>query len=207
MTRELQAQLSIMEAIQEDHLCTQRAISTKTGLPLSYINRCLKRLIRRELINVKTLTGKRFLYDLTPKGMTEKASLTLHSLRKLIDSYQKIRHLAMQVCSGLKQTSREKVVLCGASAEAEIVYLAAIETGLEVCHIVDDRNMGNRWLHLVIEPIEILSHSAYDQVIISDIDRFGSLAYQLDNVGAPLDRMCLYTGQCLEAAATLHELI
>jgi len=200
LTRGLQAQLSIMEAIHKDNRCTQRELSTKTGLPLSYINRCLKELICRELIKVKTLTGKRLLYILTPQGMSEKASLTFKSFRRLVSSYQQIRQMASDVCSELKQMDRMRLALCGASSEAEVVYLAAIETGLEVACIVDDRNTGNRWLQLSIEPIETLSASTYDQVIISDMERFGLLACRLQDVGVPLEKISLYTGQNLQAA-------
>lgn len=187
-----------MEAIQEDKLCTQRELSVKTGLPLSYINRCLKQLICRELIHIKTLSGKRFLYILTPQGMAEKAFLTLQSFKKLISSYQQIRQMATDVCTGMNQMQRANLVLCGASSEAEVVYLAALETSLKVNRIVDDRNTGNRWLQLTIEPIEILAHTVYDHIIISDIERFSFLARRLLNVGVPLCRISLCTGQCLE---------
>lgn len=192
LNRELQAQLAIMRAVQEDNLCTQRDLSVKTGLPLSYVNRCLKQLIGRELINIKTLTGKRFLYDLTPQGMAEKAFLTLLSFRKLISNYQQIRQMATDVCTDMKEMQRANLVLCGASLEAEVVYLAALETNLKVDRIVDDRNTGNRWLQLTIEPIEVLSHTLYDHILISDVERFGFLARRLHDVGVPLGRISLF---------------
>ena len=77
MTSDIEAQLSILDAIQENGRYTQRDLAGNTGLALSYINRILKDLVKNEWVNVKALNGKRFLYDLTPKGMTEKARMTL----------------------------------------------------------------------------------------------------------------------------------
>ena len=204
MKRELQSQLSILEAIQKDSHCTQRDLAKTTGLPLSYINRILKELIRREVINVKNLTGKRLLYDLTPKGLTEKASLTIKYLKYAMDSYRDIRQRIMDLCSLLKQEGKTQLVLCGASTEAEIVYLAAIETGLEIIGIVDDREIGRQWLKMLLEPIETLSQANYDKVIVSDMERFSHLVSLLLAAGVHPESISLCAGQRIKAVTTFQ---
>ena len=204
MTRELQSQLSVLEALQRDNRCTQRDLAKTTGLPLSYINHILKGLIRKEFINVKNLTKKRLLYDLTPKGISEKAHLTIEYLRQSLGSYMEIRNRILDLCSQLKQQGKTRLIVCGLSSEAEIFYIAALETGLDIICVVDDQNIGDTWLKMPIEPIEPLSHTDYDHVIVCDMGRFRHLVFLLLSLDILPEKISLCTGQGIKAVTTFQ---
>lgn len=196
MTRELQAQVSILEAIQGDSRCTQRDMARKTGLPLSYINRILKDLVNKELVKAKDLSGRRFLYKLTPKGFTEKVNLTIHLLREIMGSYKDIRSRVSGLCSTLKQSGKTRLLICGVSSEAEIIYLAALETGLAIAGIVDSRIENDKWLGMPVSLIEAIPPSdTYDHVIVGDMERYKDLVSQLLTTGVSPGKISLCTGQ------------
>ena len=194
MTSDIEAQLSILDAIQENGRYTQRDLAGNTGLALSYINRILKDLVKNEWVNVKALNGKRFLYDLTPKGMSEKARLTLKYVLEAVDRYQEIRLRVMKLCERLKAEGKSRVVFCGVSKESEIVYLAALEADLDVLGIIDDEKGGSRWLKWRVKPLGMLKNIKCDHIIITDIMRFEPLAQALIAAGTDPKAITLCIG-------------
>jgi DNA-binding Lrp family transcriptional regulator len=202
--RDLQAQIAVLEAIQENGRLTQRDLAARTGLPLSYINRILKDLIRHELIKAKNLSGRRFLYKLTPKGFTEKVGITLMYLRTTMGSYREMRQRVVGLCSLLKQRGKIRLVLCGSSEEAEIVYLGALEAGLEIVGIVDDRNIGKQWLNMTVEDINTVSENAHDHIIVSDMERYNDLVSVLLRMGIAPETLSLCTGQRIKAVTSFE---
>ena len=204
MTPDIQAQLSLLDAIQENGRYTQRDLACNTGLALSYINRLLKDLVKKEWVNVKALNGKRFLYDLTPKGMTEKARLTLKHVLEAVDSYKDIRLRVMNLCGRLKLQGKNRVILCGVSNEAEIVFLATLETGLEVLKIVDERSNGRRWLKMRVESFEVVAECPYDHIIVTDIKRFEPLVAMLLAAGVDAEDISLCLGHRIKPMTTFQ---
>ena len=92
----------VLHLLEEEPNLTQRELAEKLGISLGGVNYCLKSLI--DVGHIKAGNFKKnpdksvYLYLLTPKGISEKASLTAgflkrklaeyHALKKEIDSIQ-----------------------------------------------------------------------------------------------------------------------
>lgn len=202
MDKQQVAELQILQEIENNGLVTQRDLANRTGITLSYMNSYLKQLIKRELILVQKMDGRRFLYNLTPEGIVEKVKMTTEYAKWSLNNYKYIRERVIQLCSNLKQNGMNRVVICGISEAAEIVYIATIESGLEIVSVVDDDCEKNTWLKKRVERLDsVASHQHdYDCIIISDIGRSQKLAQKLYSLSIPLNRIKVCTGQKIRPA-------
>jgi len=202
MDKQEVAELQILQEIDNDGLVTQRDLSKRTGITLSYLNSYLKQLIKRELILVQKMDGKRFLYNLSPEGLIEKVRMTTEYAKWSLNNYKYIREKVIQLCLDLKQKDEHRIVICGISEAAEIVYIATMEAGLEIVRVVDDNYDKQVWLKQNVEPLSSLAtySGQYDFIIISDINRLQKLAQKLHSLSIPLNKMKVCTGQKIRPA-------
>jgi len=200
------AELKILQEIDSDNQATQRDLARHTGIGLSYINNYLKQLVKRELVLAQKMDGKRLLYNLTPKGMIEKARMSTEHAKWSLSNYLHIRQKAIDLCSELKQNNNKRIIICGISEAAEIVYIASIGCGLDLVGVVDNIRQNEIWLKNPVKPILSLKNCTdkFDFVIISDINRCHTLAQQLYEIEIPYDKMRLCTGQKIKPVTTVQ---
>ncbi len=74
---------------------SQRAIATSLGLSLGKINYALKALIEKGFIKAEEFYNsknkKAYSYMLTPKGMEEKANVTIRYFKKKMKEYENLQ--------------------------------------------------------------------------------------------------------------------
>ena len=74
-----------LESLERDSHPTQRQLSNDLGVSLGKVNYCLKSLIEKGFIKVNNFRNSKskiqYSYLLTPKGIEEKAKLTLDFIR------------------------------------------------------------------------------------------------------------------------------
>jgi DNA-binding MarR family transcriptional regulator len=83
----MENEYQVLNHLQENEITTQRKISSNTGLSLGAVNLLLKKMTRKGLIKVETLSTRTMRYMLTPQGLQEKARLTYSYVRQ---SYQQL---------------------------------------------------------------------------------------------------------------------
>jgi DNA-binding MarR family transcriptional regulator len=91
-------ELDILKILAKNPDVSQRKLAEQTGVSLGQINFLLKKFVKKGLIKIEGQTSKSIKYNLTPKGMLEKAELTLQYVRvsyaAVISFTDKIRTLA-----------------------------------------------------------------------------------------------------------------
>jgi len=88
--------LLILTEISSDSQLTQREIAQKIGISLGKTNYLIRELTRKDLVKIKNFPYKnhklsRISYVLTPKGLKEKAELTLHFLKRKQQEYESLK--------------------------------------------------------------------------------------------------------------------
>ena len=85
----------ILKMLEADPQASQRRIADELGISLGRVNYCLQALIKRGLVkanNFRNSANKRaYLYLLTPRGMEEKARVTMRFLRVKLDEYEMLK--------------------------------------------------------------------------------------------------------------------
>ena len=85
----------ILKAIEDNPSMSQRDLAAHLGVSLGKANYCLKELVKKGLVkagNFKSNPDKRvYAYLLTPRGVKEKAQVTVRFLQRKMDEYERIK--------------------------------------------------------------------------------------------------------------------
>ena len=96
-------ELRLLEEIEQDPELSQRQLSRRMGVALGVGNLLLKNLAKKGYIKVTHLSWKRWIYVITPKGMTRKVNLTLSYIESFLGHYRRVKKI-------LKENSIQKFV-------------------------------------------------------------------------------------------------
>ena len=87
--------LDLLRKLEENPVYTQRELSKEMGVSLGKINYCIKKLTEKgcvKLINFSNSPSKvGYFYILTPKGIEQKARLTVSFLKIKIKEYELLK--------------------------------------------------------------------------------------------------------------------
>lgn len=85
----------ILRKIHKSPVSTQREIARDLNLSLGKINYCLKELKKKGLIKIsnfkKSENKIKYIYVLTPKGISEKSKITLRFLKQKMKEYEDLK--------------------------------------------------------------------------------------------------------------------
>jgi EPS-associated MarR family transcriptional regulator len=85
----------------DNHNLTQREMAVQMGISLGKLNYCLAELVKKGFVKMnrfKDAENKlRYLYILTPRGIEEKAAITLRFLKRKMEEYEQIKQEIMRL--------------------------------------------------------------------------------------------------------------
>jgi len=97
----------ILKLLENNPAASQREIARELGVSLGRVNYCLQALVEKGLIKVNNFrqneSKRAYLYFLTPKGMQEKARVTIRFLKVKLDEYE---HLKLEVAQLQREANR-----------------------------------------------------------------------------------------------------
>jgi DNA-binding MarR family transcriptional regulator len=137
-------ELSLLQELEKNPIVSQRELSNKFGIALGVTNACLKRMVRRGWIRITNLDHRRIGYNLTPKGFTEKAKLTLHLISWTVQHYSTLKDIIGERLLEMQNKGVERIVFYGVSDEMEIAYVTLQGLNLKLVGIVEDEEKMNR---------------------------------------------------------------
>ena len=120
-----------LEQIESNPEITQRQLSKKIGIALGLTNVLIKNLAQKGYIKASQAGWKRWLYNLTPEGISHKINLTHKYIIKTISNYNVIKE---SIRTDLTLTSlhlESRIAIIGSGDFAELVYLALKNHGIE----------------------------------------------------------------------------
>ena len=86
----------IFKLLDDDPSLTQRRMAEQMGISLGKFNYCLKELVKKGFVKIdrfKSSDNKAaYMYLLTPKGIEQKAKITVNFLNRKMNEYEKIKH-------------------------------------------------------------------------------------------------------------------
>ena len=87
--------LDLLRKLEVNHKYTQRELSQEMGVSLGKVNYCMKKLTEKGLIKLKSFSNNPnkvgYAYLLTPKGIEQKASLTIKFLKIKMEEYEMLK--------------------------------------------------------------------------------------------------------------------
>lgn len=129
--------LQFLEEIEQNPKVSQRVLSNKFGIALGITNACIRRMARRGLIKLKGLPPRRIAYYLTPKGIAEKANLTLRFFSYNIHHYAEMKKLISKKLLEMEKNGAKRIVFYGVGDEMEIAYITLQGFNMKLIAIID----------------------------------------------------------------------
>ena len=87
--------LNLLRKIKKKPVSTQRELAGELGFSLGKLNYCLKALKLKGLVKInnfkKNPNKLNYIYVLTPRGITEKAKLTLNFMKRKMKEYDELK--------------------------------------------------------------------------------------------------------------------
>ena len=91
-----QSQYQILKSLEKDPDYTQRQLSKDLDISLGNVNYCLKNLVEKGFVRIdnfrKSKNKTQYSYLLTPKGIEEKAKLTIEFIKIKTQEYNRLKN-------------------------------------------------------------------------------------------------------------------
>jgi EPS-associated MarR family transcriptional regulator len=89
------ARFRVLRLLEENPEMSQRNLAQAVGISLGSLHYCLTALVEKGLVVIGNFTAaedkRRYAYVLTPKGLSERATLTRHFLKRKRAEYQALK--------------------------------------------------------------------------------------------------------------------
>ena len=116
---EQQLRYSLLKILAKKPNLTQREMARKMEISLGKVNYCLSELAKKGLIKIKSFRDSgnkmRYAYLLTPRGMEEKARLTLAFLKSKMIEYKNMRREIEELAREVEELRQKDASLKSAS--------------------------------------------------------------------------------------------
>ena len=90
-----QDDLNLLRQIKKKPSSSQRELAEELGFSLGKLNYCLKALKKKGFLKIENFSKNpnkiNYLYVLTPKGMTEKATLTINFMKRKMEEFDELK--------------------------------------------------------------------------------------------------------------------
>ena len=104
---------NLFKVLSQDADLTQREIAKRMGVSLGKTNYCLSEFAKKGFIKIQRFneskTKFRYLYVLTPKGIEERAKLTISFLKRKIAEYEGIRRQIRELSREIEESRSEDI--------------------------------------------------------------------------------------------------
>lgn len=163
--------LAILTAVDGMDELTQRLLAKRLNVSVGTANGLVQKLVDKDWISLNRRNGKA-RYSLTDSGRAERLRLLGERQAVRLRQFVKLRNeMAAQLSTLLGEARR--LVFYGAGDVAQVAYVAAMEDDFEVVAVIDEDLNGERFLDLIVQPLEMLQNFElkFDAVVITAKNR------------------------------------
>ena len=163
-------ELRLLEEIEQDPELSQRQLSRRMGVALVVGNLLLKNLAKKGYIKVTHLSWKRWIYVITPKGMTRKVNLTLSYIESFLGHYRRVKKILKENFNSLTLNKESKVAIVGTGELAELAYLALLDIGVDEINMFGNENDKHIFLGMNVVSIQDIEVNDYSKIVVTSDD-------------------------------------
>ena len=177
-------ELRILEEFEFSPESSQRTLSQRLGVALGVVNILVKSLVRRGYVRASRAGWRRWVYILTPAGVTRKVNLTVDYVDRFMDHYRRVRAIVRTSVDGQTISPDLSVGIYGVGEVAEIVFLSLRDAGVDQIEVLHpDRGAAGRFLGLDIVDLESAAPEHYSKIIVADTNDVRRRHFELTAAG------------------------
>jgi DNA-binding MarR family transcriptional regulator len=189
--------LRLLEELERNPIISQRELSHKFGIALGVTNACLRRMARKGLIRIRDLNRRRIGYYLTPKGLVEKARLTLRLISFRVQHYAELKRIVGKRFLEMQHDGMKRIVFYGVSDEMEVAYVTLQGVNLKLVGIVEDDEKVTPQIIFgyELEPVSRINELRPDCVLVTSLvgseEKKEKLRTLIDTTHISINDICL----------------
>ena len=167
----VEKEMNLLYEIDRQPDVSQRTLASRIGIALGLTNILMRRLIEKGYIRGSQAGWKRWVYTLTPAGISHKTRLTVSYIQRFLRHYKQVRQLLHEELSSMGLHSESRIAVCGTGSTGEIVFLALCELDVEEIDFYDkDPEPGQRFVGMPLRNVTTLDTEAYDKIIVTQLE-------------------------------------
>ena len=186
-------ELGLLSEIEVDPEVTQRGLASRAGMALGLTNLLLKNLTEKGYIRISRAGWKRWLYTLTPAGITRKVQLTIDYIQRVLGQYSAVREIIRQEMETQVLNKESRIAVYGTGEFAEIVYLSLREIGIdEVDFYIPTPAQGYKFLGMPVLDTKMLNAKDYDKVVVAVLNNSKTIKKELLEISIPPEMLVTF---------------
>jgi DNA-binding MarR family transcriptional regulator len=167
--------LDLLNSVERDGGQSQRRLAAELGVALGLVNAYLRRCVKKGLVKVAATPARRYVYYLTPQGFAEKSRLTVEYLSVSFSFFRRAKSECGVVFKAAADRGYHRIALAGISDLAEIAMICALDTGVQVTAVVDDKITQKSFVGApVVSSFDAIA-GTFDAVLVTDLRRTAEL--------------------------------
>jgi ribosomal protein S25 len=179
--------LRLLEELEKNPVVSQRKLSQKFKIALGLTNACLNKMANKGWIRIQGLNRRKIGYYVTPKGITEKAKLTLKMITCTIEQYSDLKKIIRTRLLEMKREGMHRIVFYGVGDEMEVAYITLQGVNLKLVGIVEDDEKCKPQIIFgyELEPVSRIRELKPDGVLITSL---AEIDLKKEKITALIDR-------------------
>lgn len=161
--------LRVLEALGDNGVQSQRALSVGLNISLGTVNALIQEGIKRGHLTVALSDEKKTTYSITPKGMEWKSELAVQYIQNSLEHYKYIKLTIQGLIEHLAASGVSNVVLYGANEFSEIFCIALQQYDLNLVAILDSEQEGKKIAGKTVLDSSLLHKTQFDAVLITSM--------------------------------------
>jgi DNA-binding MarR family transcriptional regulator len=183
-------ELRLLAEVEADPETNQRSLSQRAGIALGITNLLLRNLAEKGYLRISQAGWRRWVYSLTPAGVSRKFQLTAAYVHRVLGQYQKVRQMVRTEIGSLGLHRESRIAIYGTGELAELVYLALREMNIEEVDFYSGGSPnGRRFLGMRVNDISTLHPDEYDLFLVGSMDALESSYAILAQRGVTSEKM------------------
>jgi DNA-binding MarR family transcriptional regulator len=167
--------LDLLNSVERDGGQSQRRLASELGIALGLVNAYLRRCVKKGLVKATAAPARRYVYYLTPQGFAEKSRLTVEYLSVSFGFFRRAKAECAIVFRTAAERGFNRVALAGISDLAEIAMICALDTGVKVMVVIDDKSTLSSFIGVPVASSFDAVADGCDAILITDLQRTAEL--------------------------------
>lgn len=164
-------ELDVLSCLLSTPQTSQRQLSQQLNIALGLSNSLVRNLVKKGCLRASKAGWKRWVYTLTPYGLSYRLRLMVAYIRRFLDDYSNVRKILRDQLNTLVLHEESRVAIVGTGELAELVYLGLREHAVEEVEIYDvDVDVDCKFLGFDVREVERLAPERFDKVLIAALN-------------------------------------
>ena len=160
-------ELRLLEEVDSTPEVSQRHLARSLGIALGVANLLVRNLVKKGYIRTTQVGWKRWVYVLTPAGMSRKVQLTLGYIERFHDHYRRVRQLLRADLGTHTIGPDSRIAIYGPTELAELMFLVLREMEVTRIDVFDRQGTCGTFLGMPVQSLSALMPEHYVKVAVA----------------------------------------